>query len=120
MMMIIHCTGCGKAGEFDIDLEFVANRDRCGSCSHQTDRTWHYRFCVLACFCEWMKKSKMVEEGFPCQDCFNHETGGPTGFAFGFKENGVCKTCSGKGAVRGRLVAVDPFEGKPPGEIGQS
>lgn len=75
---------------------------------------WRFRFCVLGCFVEWMKGNRVAERGFPCQDCFDPMgTHKPTGFAFGFKDNGICETCEGRMAVRGRLVAVDPLASGP-------
>lgn len=118
MLMVMRCTRCGKAGEFDLDLIFEPKHERCGSCGHQAERAWHYRFCILGCFIEWMKEIQVAENGLPCQDCVDlMGTGRPSGFAGGFKENGVCRTCDGKKAVRGRLVAVDPRQAVPAAKI---
>lgn len=114
VMMIVCCTGCGKSGEFDVHLQFQAERDRCNECFHDQSHPWNFQFCVLSCFIGWMKKKKVAKLGFPCQRCVDMRTGQPSGFAFGFKENGVCKSCEGKKTVKGRLVAVDPLAGVTP------
>ena len=110
-MMIVGCTGCHKAGAFDIHLEFTAKHEMCGKCGHDQNRNWRFQFCLLSCMIEWMKKENVAEVGFPCQDCLDilGGEGKPCGFAHGFKQNGICKTCDGKKTVRGRLVAVDPW-----------
>jgi len=49
---------------------------------------------------KWLKEKHVEKEGFPCRDCHSVSTGEATGFAFGFKENGVCKTCRGKKCIK--------------------
>ena len=110
MLTIVCCTGCGKSGMFDISLTFDPEHRHCKSCGHQESQGWHYQFCILSCFMDWLTKNKVADLGFPCRDCIDvMGTGKPSGFAHGFKENGTCKTCKGKKTVKGRRTSVDPM-----------
>lgn len=109
VVMIMACTGCGKSGTFDIHIEFEAEHDRCSKCSHDSSHPWRFQFCILPCFIDWLARKKVAELGFPCQRCTDMETGEPSGFFYGHKENGICKTCDGTKTVKGRAVAIDPM-----------
>jgi|SRR3989304_5619764 len=100
MLQMIHCTQCNETGSFDIHIEFTPETEFCEHCRHAERRTWSYYFCTRACMFKWLKEKHVEKEGFPCRDCHSVSTGEATGFAFGFKENGVCKTCRGKKCIK--------------------
>jgi hypothetical protein len=102
-MWIVHCDGCNKSGMFDISFKFILESHLCEKCRHHTAEEWDYNFCNIACLMDWLRKNKIEEEGFPCRACHNME-GKPTGFAWGFEANGVCKTCNGDKRVKGHRL----------------
>ena len=86
MMQLITCSHCGKEGTFKIDLKATPEIKSCEACHHISTVEFNFYFCDLKCFKEWFVVN---EKGVPCVQCRG------TGFAFGFKENGTCKVCSG-------------------------
>lgn len=100
MMTIVTCCACGTAGPLEANLEFEYATTNCGGCGHTDRKTWAFHFCNLGCLFRWAKENRVEELGVPCRDCYSYDLGHPTGFAFGFKENGPCKTCDGKMRVK--------------------
>lgn len=91
---LIKCTECDKSGIFDIQLSFEYQQKVCDKCHHVDNYFWQYYFCKTDCMFNWLRKNNIETEGFPCQSCRE------TGYAFGFQQNGICKTCNGTKKVK--------------------
>lgn len=89
MLTVITCDNCNKSGSLPIKFAWNRHVRQCTSCHHNTYSEWTYYFCDIECFNEWWKRENILELGFLCRDCRE------TGFAFGFRSNGVCDTCKG-------------------------
>ena len=109
MLVVVHCTSCGKAGSFSLHLKFTYTTAHCGHCHHLAEQSWTFYFCDTECMFGWMKTNKVEEQGFPCQSCYNATSGEITGFAFGFKSNGVCKICNGAKHVKAEHTNQEPL-----------
>lgn len=101
MMMPVLCSNCNdQPNGITIDLEFRLDSKSCPSCHHLDVKSWKYWFCDRICMVAWLKKYDVENKGFPCKDCTNFGQEEPTGFAFGFKENGTCESCHGNKSVK--------------------
>lgn len=100
MIIVVTCNQCGHSGAFSVRLSFVYNMESCRTCHNFREHDWSFNFCNHDCFMKWMREWNVEKEGIPCQSCKELETGRPSGFAFGFKENGACTVCKGTGRVR--------------------
>jgi RecJ-like exonuclease len=90
VIRVVHCFSCGNDGPMPASIKYDYRVDTCGMCHHQDAKTYAYHFCSLKCMVEYVDKFR---DGLPCQSCHS------TGFALGFKENGPCAQCTGRGRV---------------------
>jgi len=102
MLIAVRCTSCGKEGSFPIQLKLQYEMKSCDQCHHINENAWDFHFCNSECMFEWFRKNKVEEIGVPCRSCYNMMSNEITGFAFGFKENGICKVCDGTKQVKVR------------------
>lgn len=101
MFIVIRCNQCKEQGSMDVSISFRHAADVCGSCQNIRERKWDYYFCNRNCLLKWLIDNKIEQRGFPCNDCKNlKDNNKPTGWAYGFKVNGVCKTCNGTKRVK--------------------
>lgn len=105
MIQLVRCSNCAISGTFDIEFKFRPEQRHCKSCGEDQSTYWTFNFCVLSCFSTWMKENDVLNDGVPCRDCINWDTGKSSGHSGGFKQNGTCKTCNGTMKCKGRLVA---------------
>ena len=99
MLWLIHCDQCNKSGMFDIEFNFILESHSCEKCSHHTSEKWNYHFCNTDCLCKWLRENEIEEKGLHCKACRNCD-GKPTGWRWGFEENGVCESCKGTKRVK--------------------
>lgn len=100
MITIITCFGCGKSGSLEARLEVEYRTEHCGGCGHTDRKTWVFHFCNITCMFKWATENRVEELGVPCRDCYSYDLGHPTGYAYGFKQNGPCRTCDGAMRVK--------------------
>lgn len=90
MIQVVHCSNCAIDGPMPASIKYDYRVDTCGTCWHRDAKSYAYHFCSLNCMVEFADKFR---DGLPCQSCHS------TGFAHGFKENGHCLQCGGRGRV---------------------
>jgi hypothetical protein len=71
--------------------------DTCGECHQRKVKGYSYHFCSLACMVTYVAAGS---NGLPCLSCH------ATGLAHGFKENGTCRECGGRGKVPQEIAQV--------------
>lgn len=91
MIKLIHCDNCDKT-QLGVTIKFTQEISRCDQ-HHIHTKDWNFYFCNINCMMTWLNNNDIAVKGFPCRDCRS------TGFAYGFKQNGVCLTCNGKTRV---------------------
>ena len=101
VIMMVTCSQCRTTGTFDIEVKFRPKEEHCKTCHHDQSDYWTFQFCNLSCLLKWQSENDLAS-GFPCQRCLDFETWKPSGFAGGFKQNGMCQVCKGTGLARGR------------------
>lgn len=100
MMLIIGCDNCNMSDNgLHMKLEFRHVNKFCKTCNHDETTIWNYYFCNSACMFNWLSHHDVEQKGVPCRGCRNIQSE-PTGFLFGFKENGVCTSCNGVKSVK--------------------
>lgn len=100
-MMPVLCDFCyDQPNGISVHLEFTLSNDTCKECHHVEQKQNVYCFCDRVCMIAWYNKYDVSNKGFPCKDCTNFECKEPTGYAFGFKENGPCAVCNGNKSVK--------------------
>lgn len=92
MLQIIGCDHCKKEGTLPVNFSIDVKVDTCTKCQHINVETWTFYFCDTQCFGKWLAKVK--KKGIPCRGCRG------TGWSSGYKFNGQCFTCMGKGSLK--------------------
>lgn len=101
VVQMIHCDWCGQTGWHKVAFIYTYKGETCKECHRMTSSNWKFWFCDQECFFSWIKDQEIAEKGITCQDCHG------TGWAFGFEENGTCKTCDGAKRMK-RVLCEEP------------
>lgn len=101
MLTILKCSYCQGEANLDLHLTFTYQKPFCNHCNDFKIKQWHYYFCSIACLLNFLNvaKSQGINNfSLPCRSCLNG-AGEPTGFNFGFEQNGICNICHGNKKV---------------------
>ena len=99
MIEVLKCTNCEKSERLPVILTVMYEVNECDKCHYHRESAWKYYFCNLTCQMDWLVSLNIRVGGVPCRMCVDTKDV-PTGFAFGYESNGVCKTCNGNKRVK--------------------
>ncbi len=94
MMIVIRCTHCDKETSLHVEFKVTYQTEDCKACHNHKRHSWTFHFCDHDCFSIWYRTNEVADRGVPCRSCRD------TGYAHGFKENGVCGDCKGNKRVK--------------------